>query len=265
MTPDERDAVSDAVPVVEIDGVSHSFGDVPVLDDVSVSLRASSATALVGTNGSGKTTLLRIVAGLLSPETGTVRLATSGPRPVGYLPQSPTFRPVFTAGETLSFYADLLPVEVDVREALDTVGLAGVADRRVDALSGGMRRLLGIAQATLGEPDVVLLDEPTGDLDPQMTQRVFETIDRLADDGITVLLATHNLADATATDRVLMLDRGSVLASGSPEELIVESDGETLTEAFVQFAAEGQDEATVRSGVDVGGPADLRGIEGDAQ
>lgn len=235
--------------------VHHSFGDVEVLEGTNVAVPAGTVTALVGANGSGKSTLLRILAGLIAPSSGTVTVEAEGPRPVGYLPQSPAFRSAFSVEETLSFYADLLPGDVDVEAALEAVGLADVGDRRVDALSGGMRRLLGIAQATLGDPAVALLDEPTGDLDPRMTRRVFGTIDRLAGEGTTVLLATHNLAGAADADRVLVLNRGTVAAEGSPAELVAESGGETLTDAFVHFVGDA-DEATVRSGLDVGVPSE---------
>jgi ABC-type multidrug transport system ATPase subunit len=226
-------------PAVTIDAVSHAFGDVRVLDQVSLSVPAGQATALVGANGSGKTTLLRIVAGLVSPDSGAVQFEASGPRTVGYLPQTPSFRPSSTVTETLSTYAALLETDVDVRQALAAVGLAGVGDRRVEALSGGMCRLLGIAQATLGDPDVVVLDEPTGDLDPRMTRHVFETIDALAGSGTAVVLATHNLAGAIGVDRVAILDDGSVAAVDAPDALIAESDGETLTDAFVRVAGTG--------------------------
>jgi ABC-type multidrug transport system ATPase subunit len=238
-------------PVLSAEGLGHSFGDVDVLEDASIAVPAGTVTAVVGANGSGKSTLLRILAGLVGPDSGTVTVDAEGPRPVGYLPQSPSFRSAFSVAETLSFYADLLPGDVDVEAALETVGLVDVADRRVDALSGGMRRLLGIAQATLGDPAVALLDEPTGDLDPRMTRRVFDTVDRLAEDGTTVLLATHNLAGAADADRVLVLDGGAVAAEGSPEELVAASDGETLTDAFVHFVGD-EGAASVRSGLDVG-------------
>jgi ABC-type multidrug transport system ATPase subunit len=237
--------------VLAAEGVAHSFGDVDVLEDATLAVEPGTVTALVGANGSGKSTLLRILAGLLAPDAGRVTVEAEGPRPVGYLPQSPAFRSAFSVEETLSFYATLLPGEVDVGAALETVGLADVGDRRVDALSGGMRRLLGIAQATLGDPAVALLDEPTGDLDPRMTRRVFGTIDRLADGGTTVVLATHNLAGAADADRVLVLDGGRIVADGTPAELVARGEGETLTDAFVHFVGDDGD-AAVRSGLDVG-------------
>jgi ABC-type multidrug transport system ATPase subunit len=239
-------------PAVECVDVTHSFGEVAVLEGISLSVPAGQATALVGANGSGKTTLLRLLAGLIAPDTGTVRFETTGPRPVGYLPQSPNFRPGFTIEETLSVYAALLPTEVDSHDALAAVGLEDVGDRRVEALSGGMRRLLGIAQATLGEPDVLLLDEPTSDLDPRMTRQVFETIDRLTAAGTAVVLATHNLAGAGSVDRVAILEAGTVATVGKPDALIADSDGESLTDAFLHFAGDGAIETTVGAGAEVG-------------
>ncbi|MFB6155592.1 MAG: ABC transporter ATP-binding protein [Haloferacaceae archaeon] len=220
-----------------------------VLEDVSFSVPRGSVTALVGPNGSGKTTLLRIVAGLMRPTAGSRTVRVEADRPMGYLPQNPDFRPVFTVRETLEFYAALLAADVDVDAAIEDVGLTAAADRRVDALSGGMRRLLGIAQATLGDPPLVLLDEPTGDLDPRMTEYIFEVIDNLSGGGTAVLLATHNLGAAARADEVVLLDRGTVVAEGSAAEIVAEADADSLKAAFLSLvSAEG--ELTVRTGVD---------------
>jgi ABC-type multidrug transport system ATPase subunit len=134
-------------------------------------------------------------------------LAAGGPRAVGYLPQSPAFRPRFTVGETLEFYGDLLTGEVDVDVALERVGMAGAADRRTEALSGGMRRLLGIAQATLGDPPLLLLDEPTSDLDPRMTEHIFGVIE------------------------------GHIVVSGAPGELRGDADS-ALDALFAEYVAD---------------------------
>lgn len=212
--------------------VCRSFGDVEVLRDVSLSLEPGTVTALVGPNGSGKTTLLRTLAGILPPDSGTV--SYRGParqREIGYLPQQPAFRPGFTARETLAFYASL--VGDDPATLLDRVGLAEAADREVEALSGGMTRLLGIAQATVGDPPVVALDEPASGLDPGMRQRTFGVVESLAAGGTAVLVSTHemDLAERYA-DRVVLLDGGSVSAAGSPEELFEAHDCESLQAVF---------------------------------
>lgn len=220
-------------PVLTVEGVGHSFDDLHVLEDVTFALEPGTVTAMVGPNGCGKTTLLRIVAGLLTPTVGTV-VGPEGDRPLGYLPQRPDFRPTFTVRETLRFYADLLPGTSDVEDALETVGLNQVPDRRVEELSGGMRRLLGLAQATLGDPPLVLLDEPTGDLDPRMTEYMFDIIEDREDDA-AVLLATHNLTGAAAADRLLVLDRGRVVAHESPAVIVEQTDQYTLPDAFLEL------------------------------
>ncbi|USZ69486.1 ABC transporter ATP-binding protein [Halorussus salilacus] len=232
-------AESSATRALEVEGLTHSFGAVDVLSDASFGVEEGTVAALVGPNGSGKTTLLRAILGLLDPDAGSVRLPPPAPsgRRIGYLPQSPSFRPAFTVAETLGFYADLLDGEADVDATLDRVGLSAVRDRRVDALSGGMTRLLGVGQAILGDPPLVVLDEPTGDLDPRMTEYIFEVAADLADDGTTVLLATHNLTGAAEADAVAVLDRGRIVGSGPPAELAASVDAASLREAFLALTA----------------------------
>lgn len=222
-----------APPIAELVDVSHRFGDLSALESVSLSLEPGTVTALVGPNGCGKTTLLRIVAGVLDQTAGRVDRPDI-PRPVGYLPQRPDFRPAFTVRETLSFYASLLPEAIDVTGALEDVGMLAVADRRVDGLSGGMRRLLGLAQATLGDPPLVLLDEPTGDLDPRMTEYMFDVIMQGERDA-AVLLATHNLSGADDADRVVVMDRGRVVADGDPADLVDETGTDDFRAAFLEI------------------------------
>lgn len=231
--------------VARTDGVSHAFGDLQVLADVSVTVPARSATAVIGPNGSGKTTLLRIVGGLLRSTAGAVSRPAAEGRTVGFLPQSPGFRPTYTVRETVTFYADLLPGAVDVDATLDRVGMTGTADRRVGALSGGMTRLLGLAVAVLGDPPLVVLDEPTGDLDPLLTDHIFGVIDELADER-AVVLATHDLRGAATADRLVVLDRGRVAASGPIEEVLAGEDVTGLPELFRAVVA--SEEAVVSAG-----------------
>jgi ABC-type multidrug transport system ATPase subunit len=216
-------------PLLRLEGVSKSFGPVDVLSDVSASIASGSVVALIGPNGSGKTTLIRVLVGDLPATSGTV--SYEGPdadRPIGYLPQEPTFRPGFTAAETLSFYSSLVD-GADPAPLLERVGLKAAADRRVEALSGGMRQLLGIAQATVGDPPLVVLDEPASGLDPNMSANVFETAAEMTDAGTTVLLSSHDLALVEETaDSVVVLNRGTVAASGTIEELYASFDADSL-------------------------------------
>jgi len=222
---------------LEATNVSHSYGDLEVLDGVSLSLGRGGVFALVGANGSGKTTLLRILAGLLTQDGGDVRIDTKeAPRTVGYLPQQPAFRSGFTAGESLRFYARLLTEEVPegyVEDALETVGLSDARDRDVSGLSGGMTRLLGVAQALVGDPPIVMLDEPTSGLDPEMTGRVFGILGDLADEGKAVVTTTHDIGRVERdADEVMMIHDCVVAASGAPDDIVESRGTDDLSEVF---------------------------------
>lgn len=207
-------------PILRLDSVSKSFGPVDVLSELTLSIPSEEVVAVIGPNGSGKTTLLRLLVNDLRPTTG--RVSYEGPkasRPIGYLPQQPTFRSGFTAAETLEFYASLVG-GTDSETLLERVGLAAAADRNVEDLSGGMRQLLGIAQATIGEPPVIVLDEPASGLDPNMSESVFETAAEMAGSGTTVLISSHDLVLVEETaDSVIVVDQGSIAAEGSITEL----------------------------------------------
>jgi heme ABC exporter ATP-binding subunit CcmA len=262
MTTNDPQTATRSVQTLEtqslaVSGVSHSFGDLSVLSDVSFGVEAGTVACLVGPNGSGKTTLLRVVAGLLTPDEGTVSVrqndeetasvGSDGERAIGYLAQRPAFRPQFTVAETVSFYASLVGTDTDVDAVLDSVGLSPVADRRIRALSGGMVRLLGIAQTTIGDPPLVVLDEPSSGLDPVMTRHITDVIADLKAGGDAVLLATHDLRSVERiADEVLVLDRGQLVATGPPARLLEETGTETLEDALETLTA--TDRASVTAG-----------------
>jgi len=220
--------------VLALEDASFAFGDLPILDGADVAVERGELVALVGPNGAGKTTILELLAGLRAPDSGTVRRPTAAARSTAYLPQSPGFRSGFTVRETLSFYADLLGDDaVDVNGVLDRVGLGDAADRRVEALSGGMTRLLGLAQALVGDPPVVVLDEPTSGLDPDVADSVFDATAALATDDRAVVVASHDLAAVEArADRVVLVADGAIAFDGPPDGLLAETGAGTLREAF---------------------------------
>ncbi|MWV39998.1 ABC transporter ATP-binding protein [Natrialba sp. INN-245] len=245
----QSDDVSDRPAVLEADGIDHAYGTVSVLEAVSTTVDAGAVTALIGPNGSGKTTLLRVLAGLLEPTAGSVIYRGDAvARRIGYLPQQPAFRPGFTVLETLRFYSSLVgadEAETDAMDRLETVGLADAADRPVKALSGGMTRLVGIAQATIGDPPVVVLDEPASGLDPGMSRHVFEIASELAAEGTAVLLSSHDLGlvDRTA-DEVVVLDDGRIVRQGPPDAMRATLEVDSLRAVYEESVA--ADAGTVR-------------------
>lgn len=209
---------------------SRRFGAVHAVEGVSLALRAGEVTALVGHNGAGKTTLIKMLLGLLRPTGGQVRVLGVDPagrhgaqarRGLGFLPESVAFHGAMTALELMAFYARLkgCPPARNL-ELLERVGLAEAARRRVATFSKGMRQRLGMAQALLGAPRLMLFDEPTSGLDPGSRAEVYDTIDQLRRDGATVLVSTHALAEVERhVDRVAVMHRGRLLAAGSLAEL----------------------------------------------
>lgn len=228
-------AATAKTPVVEIDGLEHEYGRIAVLDDVSFDVEPGEVTAIVGPNGAGKTTLIRDVVGLQEPTAGAVKYRIPDvPRPIGYLQQRPEFRPGQTVRQAIAFYGALVgETEADAIRRLERVGLGAATDRTVEALSGGMTRLAGIAQATVGDPPLVVLDEPASGLDPGMSVRIFEIAEELAATGAAVLVSSHNLALVERTaDRVVMLDDGTVARIGSPARITSELGTTSLLDAF---------------------------------
>jgi zinc transport system ATP-binding protein len=224
-------------PVLEAQGISFSYGDDPVLEQVSLALRAGDFVALVGPNGSGKSTLLRVLLGLLRPAAGTVLLFGEDPRHLrerwrlGYVPQRPsvqedlpaTVEEVVSTGRLARTGWWRWPGKADREEvdhALQSVGLDPLRRRRLSELSGGQQQRAFIARAFASEPDLLILDEPVAGVDAE-SQRLFrESLVHLREEhGAAVLLVSHELgAVAQDLDRVVVLKR-RVVFDGAPEEL----------------------------------------------
>jgi Cu-processing system ATP-binding protein len=227
---------------VDLDDVTVRYGDVTALDGVSLSVTAGETLGLVGTNGAGKTTLFRLLVGHESPDAGAVRVAghdpTAGPavrEAVGYLPEASGFRDALTGREVLRFHARLRGVPEAARServarTLATVGLADAADRPVGDYSNGMARRLGLATALVGDPAVLLLDEPTAGLDPNGVAAFDRLVGALAErTDTTVVVCSHVLSVVERLcDRVAVLEDGVVRERGSVAALreSVESAGD---------------------------------------
>ena len=216
-------------PTVEIDGVTKRYRSIQAVRDVSFRLPAGETIALVGHNGAGKTTLLKLMLGLIQPTAGSIRVLGENPsagefaarRRLGYLPENVAFNAALTGRETLSFYARLKGEPVaKALGLLARVGLEAASARRVGTYSKGMRQRLGLAQALIGAPRVLLLDEPTTGLDPELRISFYEIVQELRDSGATVVLSSHALTELEErADRVIIMNRGVMVANGSIEAL----------------------------------------------
>jgi Cu-processing system ATP-binding protein len=214
---------------VSVEGVEKSYGPVRALRDVSFDLGPGRLSALVGHNGAGKTTLIKLMLGLIHADRGAVRVLNEDPaagefsarRRLGYLPENVAFNAALTGRETLAFYARLKQIKpASAWPLLERVGLMDAADRRIGTYSKGMRQRLGLAQALLGRPRVLLLDEPTTALDPALRQTFYEILNELRDDGATVLISSHALNELEGrAEHVLIMNRGILVAQGTLAEL----------------------------------------------
>ena len=211
---------------VELDGIGKSYGRQVAVQDVHLSLRRGECVALAGHNGAGKSTLIKLMLGLITPTRGTLSVlgrspAAGGRAEVGYLPESLALHPSMTGAETLAFYAKLKGLPVARNAALlEKVGIAHAAARRVGTYSKGMRQRLGLAQALLGAPQLLLLDEPTAGLDPALRQSFYQVLGELREQGVTVVLSSHALAEIEGrADRIVIMNGGRKCADGSMSDL----------------------------------------------
>lgn len=216
---------------IELVSVSKSFGRggaaVQALNGLSLSIPQGVVYGLLGPNGAGKSTVLRILAGLLRPDGGDIRIFGEAANPdqrarLGMLIESPSFYPFLTAREHLSMLARARGTLPLVEPVLRRIGLDKAADKAVSGFSLGMKQRLGIGCALIGQPEAIVLDEPTNGLDPDGILEMRALIDELAHrDGLTVLLSSHLLDEVERVcDRVAILQRGVLVAEGAVADLL---------------------------------------------
>jgi len=250
-------------PAIEVAGLVKRYGGRAVLDGVDLRVAPGEIVALLGPNGAGKTTLVEIVEGYRAADGGSVRVlgqapAAGGPAlraRVGLMLQAGGLDPRSTPRDVLRLYAAFHAGGRDPEALLGLVGLAGVAGTRVRRLSGGERQRLALALALVGEPEVLLLDEPTAGMDPEARRTTRTLIAGLRAEGRAILLTTHDLVDVERlADRVLILHEGRIRAEGSPDELM------TGGAAELRFRIHGDPSAEALGRLEVS----LRGLAADA-
>ncbi len=225
--------VAGGPPAIVTEGLTRRFGDVTAVEDLSLTVHRGEFFALLGPNGAGKTTTIHMLTTLLRPTAGRALVlghdVVSEPQAVrrllGMVFQEPALDERLTATENLEIHAVLYgvprgQVRTAVAHALEWASLADVGGRRVRGFSGGMKRRLELARALMHAPRILFLDEPTLGLDPQGRRHLWERIDALRREGMTVLMTTHNLPEAEACDRVGIIDAGRLVEIGPPAELV---------------------------------------------
>jgi ABC-2 type transport system ATP-binding protein len=216
------------VSAVEVEGLVVRYGDVVAVQDVALSAEAGRITAVLGPNGAGKTSTIEVLEGFRRPDAGRVTVLGLDPQRdhgalthrVGVMLQAGGVGPGVRAGEAMRHAAALYEAPVDPGLLLERVGLSGKERRTWRQLSGGEQRRLALALALVGRPQLAFLDEPGSGVDPLGRQAIREVIGSLRDDGVTVVLTTHDLDEAERlADQVVILDHGRVLAAGPPDVL----------------------------------------------
>lgn len=229
---------------VETIRLNKAFGAIRAVAELDLQVQAGEIYGLLGPNGSGKTTLMRLLVGLAKADKGEVRvLGRLMPdrallAEVGYMTQAEALYSDLTARENVLFFAALSGVRTAswIGEALELVELEARANDLVGSLSGGLRRRVSLACALVHRPRLLILDEPTVGVDPQLRVAFWEHFRRLAEAGVTLIISSHVMDEAGRCDRLGFMREGWLIAEGSPEELRQRSGMTDLEQAFLKFA-----------------------------
>jgi ABC-2 type transport system ATP-binding protein len=237
-------------PMIEAVGLAKYYGVFAACRDINFTIRKGEVVAFLGPNGAGKSTTMKLLTGYLSPSEGTARIAghdmatdrIAGSMHLGYLPENGPLYPDMTPHSLLDFFAEARGMdparkEQRIEAVIELCDLSGVIHKPISKLSKGYRQRVGMAQALLHEPDVLILDEPTAGLDPNQIREVRNTLRRLGQEK-TILLSTHILQEVAAmASRVILINEGRLVYDGTVEGL--EQGGQGLDQAFHRLTGHG--------------------------
>jgi ABC-2 type transport system ATP-binding protein len=232
---------------VSVEDVTKSFGHFKALDGVTLRVRKGEIYGLLGPNGAGKTTLIRLICGLLEAQSGTVnvlgqRMPQVGVlRHIGYMTQQAALYPTLSVEENVRFFAAINGAEDGVQGALELVQLYDRRSSVVQTLSGGMRQRCSLACALVHRPDLLLLDEPTVGVDPQLRVQFWESFRQMAANGTTMIVSSHVMDEADRCQRLGLIQYGRLLAEGTPAEIRTMGGSQNLEEAFLALAGRRSD------------------------
>jgi ABC-2 type transport system ATP-binding protein len=230
---------------VDVVDVQKKFGVLIALDGVNLHIRTGEIYGLLGPNGAGKTTLIRSIVGLVAPDAGTVAVLgrrmpdVDNLRNVGYMTQQAALYPGLSVEENVQFFAAINGA--DEAGVTDVLKLVRLDDRRksvVATLSGGMRQRCSLACALVHKPKLLLLDEPTVGVDPQLRVQFWEDFRRMAENGTTIIVSSHVMDEAERCQRLGLIQYGKMLAERTPSEVRAQAGTNNLEEAFLKLAGE---------------------------
>lgn len=245
--------------MIQVTHLRKTFGSVVAVDDVSFEAPDGKITGLLGPNGAGKTTTLRVIYSLLQPDQGTILVdgldtrerSVEVRRLIGALPDNQGLYPRLTSRENIRYFGRLhglegKDLEDSIDQMLDLLDMREIENRRTEGFSAGQRVKVAIARALVHQPPNVLLDEPTSGLDVMSTRAMRGFIRQLRDQGRCVVFSSHVMQEVSALcDNIVIINRGRVVASGAPEDLLAQTGQSNLEDAFV--AAIGSEEGLVRA------------------
>lgn len=228
--------------LIDVRALTKTYGSHQVLRGIDLSVREGEILGLLGPNGSGKTTTVESIGGLRRRDGGAITVAGIDPEQatpafrelLGMQLQDCNLPPRITCGETVDLFASFYPDPVPTAELLGRLGLTDQADQRFEKLSGGQRQRLSVALALVGRPRIAILDELTTGLDPVARRQIWRHLERLRDEGLTLILVTHSMEEAQhLCDRLVVIERGAVIAEGTPQELMARTGADTLDSAYL--------------------------------
>jgi ABC-2 type transport system ATP-binding protein len=228
---------------IEVDKLVVQRGGRPVLHGLTCAMPAGTVTGLLGPSGSGKTTLLRAIVGVQKIQSGSVTvlgLPAGVPAllsAVGYLTQAPSVYEDLTVRENARYFASLYPgvTRADADRVIADVGLAGAADQVVHSLSGGQRSRASLACALIGNPKLVILDEPTVGQDPVLREDLWQRFREMAANGATLVVSSHVMDEANRCDRLILIRDGEIIADDTPSAVRASTGAEDLEQAFLKL------------------------------
>ncbi len=231
---------------VVIEDLVFNYGDLKVINGISLNIPAGTSFGLLGPNGSGKTTLIRLIVGLIKPAQGSIlrlgeKPSRSNSRSIGYMPQQAALYSELTVAQNIDFFARVYGMKDGrerkerVEETIKTVELWPKRKTQVMKLSGGMKQRVSLACAIVHRPRLVFLDEPTVGLDPELRVNFWNRFQEMTEQGSTLIVSSHTMDDAAHCRQLVFLREGNVIAQGTPEELRDTAGSPNLEDAFLYF------------------------------